>query len=301
MPDMDNETKMAFRCLAVSSDKVAKNYLCLPSTNYGDVIHGVNTGALDPKTTKLWIIESSTKRFKKVQAKARELGFKFRAFNCEAHQVNLRKHLKGEKIDHAFLDFCGEVTAPLLYWLHSLGQDGVFAEDCSLSFTYSIVGRRNPLLNTWVSFSFDGDFYNIESRLQRKMQHSNINVPYNETVRNKFLATLKLTVAALIGDYRLSIDKAYTYHSDGAKTPMAIIRLKLGKKKVLTSSLTGLLLRKVKEWGFGSYDDYRKALAPARKKRNVTDKKRPKGMSPQQWAWSWDNPSSIRNRKMQTA
>lgn len=110
-----------------------KVYLCLPSLECKDVVIGMQRGIID-KRTKIVAVERDYAIAHNMGVKLKSLGLKYEVHNCELERAEIT-----DKIDLAYIDICGQITADILFWLTNLN----FTENAKVGFTFSQPARSH--------------------------------------------------------------------------------------------------------------------------------------------------------------
>lgn len=144
-----DDTKSKVRAEICSSNKSYNCVLLLPSSTALDVDEMLSNGALT-KSTSIIAIERDLETADILERKLKRLEIPHVIHRKFLHEVDL----SGCRIDFAYIDTCGQLTAPILKWLVEQVQKEVFTGRIVLAFSHFARGGYH-LLEKFVEYSKD--------------------------------------------------------------------------------------------------------------------------------------------------
>lgn len=135
--------KRLMREIAVSRSRRApyKTALFLPGDKAACVIAAYKAKSID-KSTQLILVDRDMTALIRAHEVVTRLGLRQPIMHAdELHTLSLSKVLKRKKLDFAFLDFCGRLSANLCCWLYAT-QDQMNKAKIAATFTATFIGNN---------------------------------------------------------------------------------------------------------------------------------------------------------------
>lgn len=214
----------------------------------------------------------------------------------DLHKLVLKDVLGKKKLQFGYFDLCGLWNANEAYWLANNQQYLADTTDCIVTLNLNPT-MGIPAQHIYRNFEYSPLPFNIDWEQTKwyidytGFKHSLNNKPLENTV---YLNGLKVIYNCLY-DFNVNLQTIKTYKD--TKAQMLTAHLVLNRLPVRDDVRYSVISQFFKE------NEMKKTATksvkkPAPKKFPRPKKaiSRPSHLTPAQWAWSWDNPNSIRNR-----
>ena len=242
----------------------ARKALFLPGENALCVEVAFQCGAINKQTDVVLYEGNSDPRarakiVKKIHLRMKEIG----VVKYEIREKNILNDKLESDFDLAYLDFCGQMTEKVFNFLR---VNNVLLSKIPVGYTFSLKPRMNTLYQETFG---DYDYTNIKYPTNAQFLSADLKASdVSDWTICKFFEAIQAYERCW------ELETLINYKEEGQAIPMVFFSTKLEGKVIP-----------------------HKPKRKARRGRKPKNSKTPKGYTPQQWAWAWENPNSIRYNK----
>lgn len=211
---MNIKEKNAVRGVVFDNVAPVKTALLFPSTHMYCVKEGIGRKVFS-RDTRFIFIERDGNTAQTIQARSKAMGLKnIYIHHGQAHELDvntIKTELGNLPLEFAFLDFCGQLTNDLVFWLTEISP--LFSAQATIAMTYSLRIRQNVLLDKLKE-------HDSIDKWHRQLIKDDV---YQGDRSSQWLkSTMTLSCAAINTGVTFKPTEAITYKS--LKTPMLMVK-----------------------------------------------------------------------------
>lgn len=189
------------------------NVVLFPSTLALDMHEGFENGILTKKTNIIAVERVRSRRptmIKQLRKRTRN----FQVAKSNAHALNLRKYLKGEKVDYMPFDICGNFTAKLAGWFYR--NQPYFADGMRMSITLAAINRNTKTHNLIKKITDNNCFNFVHKALKSALWTAVGGFLLTEEMREN-IATQVFLFLCSMPDKHIQVNSISLYSNKGIK------------------------------------------------------------------------------------